>query len=86
MSNTEAKTSKKILTSNFPELNEFPGNVNDYRSLYEFSINNREQFWSTIARKRIEWISEFNEVTTGEFDDPNFALKWFIGGKLNVSG
>jgi hypothetical protein len=31
-------------------------------------------------------MKEFNEVTTGNFRDENFMLKWFLDGKLNVSG
>ena len=58
----------------------------NYESLQKFSIENPNVFWGTLAKTRLEWYEEFNKVTEGNFSDENFRLKWFIGGKLNVSG
>ena len=75
-----------FLTAPLPELSFFPNNLNDYESLHTFSIRNRELFWSHLAKSRLEWFEEFTEITSGKFTDEDFHLKWFIGGKLNVSG
>ena len=77
---------RSFLTASLPELSEFPKRINNPESLYKFSIENRELFWSTIAKRRINWFKEFTQVTSGSFDDENFRLKWFADGKLNVSG
>ena len=77
---------RSFLTANLPELSEFPKNINSHESLYKFSIENRELFWSTIAKRRINWFKEFTQVTSGSFGDEDFRLKWFADGKLNVTG
>ena len=77
---------RSFLTTPFPELNEFPKSIDTYEKLYQFSIENSEKFWSTVARSRIDWIKDFDKVTTGSFSDKEFNLKWFLNGKLNVSG
>ena len=79
-------TRRSFLTANVPELSEFPSTINSHESLYKFSIENRELFWSTIAKRRINWYKEFTQVTSGSFSDEDFRLKWFADGKLNVSG
>ena len=79
--------SDEFLTASFPELaqfNEF--NIKSYEDLHKFSLENNELFWSTLAKSRLEWFQPFTEVKSGNFGDPDFRLKWFIGGKLNVSG
>lgn len=75
-----------FLTANFPELTEFPSSINSYESLHKFSIENADLFWGTLARSRLEWSHPFSKVTSGSFNDKDFNLKWFIDGKLNVSG
>lgn len=71
----------------FPELKDLPDNLDTYEKLHEFSLNNYEQFWSVIARKRLQWYQEFNQVTNlRSFHCEDFYLKWFDGGKLNASG
>jgi hypothetical protein len=77
---------KGFLTAPFPELKSFPKTIQNYKDLHKFSIENDELFWSTLARSRLEWFKEFEIIKTGDFKDENFNLKWFIGGKLNVSG
>jgi acetyl-CoA synthetase len=76
---------RNFLTASFPELKKFPKTINSYESLHQFSVENPKQFWGTIARDRLEWFKDFEQVTTGDFNDSNFNLKWFINGKINVS-
>jgi len=51
-----------------------------YRELYEMSIRNPEEFWSTIAED-LEWFEKWNKVLIWKYP---FA-QWFVGGKINVS-
>ncbi len=54
--------------------------VKDYESLYNYSIQNREQFWSDEAQ-RLEWFEPWTSV----FDysrKPFFS--WFKDGKINI--
>ncbi len=51
-----------------------------YKSLYNASIKDPEQFWSKIANELI-WFKKWNKVL--EWKLP--FSKWFIGGKINVS-
>jgi acetyl-CoA synthetase len=76
---------RSFLTANLPELSSFPKAINNYESLHKFSIENKDVFWGTLAKSRLEWYEDFKKVTEGNFSDENFHLKWFLGGKLNVS-
>jgi hypothetical protein len=79
--------SDEFLTAKFPELKEFSEyNIKSYEDLYKFSIEHNELFWSTLAKSRLDWYELFTQVRSGDFTDENFSLKWFLGGKLNVSG
>ena len=75
-----------FLTAKLPELSSFPKTILNYESLHKFSIENQEAFWGTLGKSRLEWFEVFKKVTDGKFTDENFNLKWFIDGKLNVSG
>ncbi len=76
---------RSFLTASFKELDQFPSTINDYKSLHKFSIEEPERFWSTLAKSRLQWYQDFEQVTSGKFTDEKFNLKWFINGKLNVS-
>ena len=54
-----------------------------YKSLYQNSIQNNEGFWAEIA-KRLDWFKPWQKVKEVSFQKP-VSIKWFIGGKLNVS-
>ena len=51
---------------------------------YQESLENPCRFWEDLARQRIRWMKEFDTVR--EVDMTTGSIKWFIGGKLNVSG
>lgn len=53
---------------------------NQYRSVYEFSVADRERFWSGEARE-LHWFNLWKEVKQGKA----FNSKWFVGGKTNLS-
>ena len=76
---------RRFLNAPFKELDSFPKTIDSYESLHKFSIQEPDKFWGTVARSRLEWFKDFKQVTQGDFNDPDFKLKWFIDGKMNVS-
>ena len=62
------------------------GNIDNqtYKRLYSQSIDNPEVFWTEQAQ-RLDWIKPWNKVKATSFDRSNISIKWFDGGKLNVS-
>lgn len=66
-----------------PEAAGFEG-VLDRAGLQEFSVSNSESFWAAVARHRLSWISPFHTVQDCALS--RGEIKWFEGGKLNVSG
>uniref|UniRef100_UPI0037E7ED1D acetyl-coenzyme A synthetase 2-like, mitochondrial n=1 Tax=Semicossyphus pulcher TaxID=241346 RepID=UPI0037E7ED1D len=65
-----------------PEAAGFDG-VSDYAALQDFSVTSSESFWAAVARQRLSWIRPFNAVQ--DCDLSRGKIKWFEGGKLNVS-
>jgi acetoacetyl-CoA synthetase len=64
--------------------NRFGLDVNQYQDLYEWSINNREDFWASIwdfgdiiSSKPYERVLEDSETMIG--------AKWFLGARLNFA-
>jgi acetyl-CoA synthetase len=51
--------------------------------MYERSVTDPEGFWGEVA-KRIDWFEPFTSVKSGDFTG-DIQIKWFEGGKLNVS-
>lgn len=56
----------------------------EHQALYEESLSNPEGFWGDLARRRLKWFKEFDQVMDCDMDKGEF--KWFIGGEINVSG
>jgi acetyl-CoA synthetase len=54
----------------------------DYNSQYKKSIEDPEQFWSDIASE-FTWRKKWDKVLEWDFNKPE--VKWFIGGKLNIT-
>lgn len=54
-----------------------------YESLYTESIQNPEAFWEKQA-SRLTWFKKWSEVKRTTFDG-DVSIRWFDGGKLNVS-
>ncbi len=66
-----------------PEAAGFHG-VSDRAALQEFSVSSSESIWAAAARHRLSWIRPFRAVL--DCDLSRGKIKWFEGGKLNVSG
>jgi len=54
-----------------------------YLSDYQESLQNPESFWGQIAA-RLDWVSPWTNVTNCRLRPP-VKIRWFEGGKLNVS-
>ncbi len=91
-----------FLTTPIPEVTQMDPNIKSYKDLYNFSIEKPEIFWkavsgryihffyihkfiiiSTIITGRLDWHQNFTQTIQGDFKS---GVKWFVGGKLNVSG
>jgi len=56
--------------------------VDDYKKMYQRSIDDPEGFWSEQAED-LDWYKKWDKVWEWSFTKPE--IKWFMGGKLNVS-
>ena len=56
----------------------------EYDALYKRSVEDPEGFWAEQAGI-VDWIRPFDEGKVLEYDFSKPSIKWYIGGKLNVS-
>lgn len=56
--------------------------LEEYQEVYNDSINNPEKFWEGIA-DTFTWNKKWGKVLEWDFKKPD--IKWFIGGKLNIT-
>ena len=54
-----------------------------YNSMYQRSIADPEGFWADQASAFLSWQKPWQYVS--EADIPTGDVRWFVGGKLNVS-
>ncbi|MCF6281889.1 MAG: acetate--CoA ligase [Candidatus Polarisedimenticolaceae bacterium] len=54
-----------------------------YEAMYRQSIDNPDAFWAEQADQFITWYKKWDKVS--EWDFNTATIKWFEGGKLNVS-
>ncbi|HUT76310.1 MAG TPA: acetate--CoA ligase, partial [Polyangia bacterium] len=54
-----------------------------YQELYDRSVKDPEGFWGEMAEKRLHWFKKWDKVLDYDFHKP--YIKWFTGGKLNLS-
>ena len=54
-----------------------------YKTLYQRSIKEPEAFWAEQADQFLRWSKRWNTVM--DYDYPTGYIRWFEGGKLNVS-
>ena len=56
----------------------------EYDALYAASVHDPERFWSEQA-ETLTWIAPFKKVKDCSFLAEDLHVRWFAGGKLNVS-
>ncbi len=54
----------------------------DYQKAYKQSVETPESFWAEIAEDFV-WRKKWSNVLEWDFNKPE--VKWFIGGKLNIT-
>jgi len=56
----------------------------EYKRLYDRSVNDPEGFWGDMAKELLDWYStDWEKVENYDFE--NAKIEYFKGGKLNVS-
>ena len=58
-------------------------NKEQYQEMYTRSINEPDTFWAEQAKQNLDWFEPFERVSNYDFHTAD--IKWFEGGKLNVS-
>lgn len=54
----------------------------EYQKMYNFSMENYEEFWASQARENLTFFEDFHTT----LDETNYPfVKWFDGGKVNIS-
>jgi acetyl-CoA synthetase len=57
--------------------------MEEYEDLYKRSIEQPEEFWADMAEEMLHWEKKWDTVLDYDFEKP--YIKWFAGGKLNVT-
>ncbi|MBN1534384.1 MAG: acetate--CoA ligase [Spirochaetes bacterium] len=59
----------------------------EYEKMWKESLADPEKFWSKIAEEYVTWFKKWDKVEDWKYADnmKDFQIKWFTGGKLNVS-
>src|SRR5574340_45221 len=57
--------------------------MKEYEDIYKKSVEDPESFWAEMAEKNLTWFKKWDKVLEYNFEKPE--IKWFKGGKLNVS-
>ena len=53
--------------------------------MYQRSVDDPEGFWGEYAEQFLTWSKPWDQVMDYSFDTSDLHIKWFVGGKLNVS-
>ncbi|GBE52342.1 acetyl-coenzyme A synthetase [bacterium BMS3Bbin14] len=57
--------------------------MDQYRQEYRYSMDDPEGFWAERAEELITWDKKWDKVLEWDFRKPE--IKWFQGGRLNIS-
>lgn len=57
--------------------------MEEYEELYRRSVDDPEGFWADMAASTLHWHKKWDTVLEYDFEKP--YVKWFEGGKLNVT-
>ena len=76
----------ELLVYPVPDAVSQSANIDDatYERLYQQSLDDPESFWTEQAH-RLDWIKPWQTVKETSFERDNVSIKWFRGGRLNVS-
>ena len=62
-------------------INPYIKDINEFKKLYNESIENPKEFFEALAKENISWLKDFEEVHNNDFS----STRWFSGGQTNVS-
>jgi acetyl-CoA synthetase len=57
--------------------------MEQYQEMYRRSLDDSDAFWAEQAEQRLDWFKKWDFVQNHDF--ANAKIRWFEGGKLNVS-
>jgi len=88
-----AKETKQNITSLMTEQRKFPvpesfrakahiSSMEQYEEMYKRSLDDPDGFWAEQA-ETLDWYKKWDKVYS--FDSDKIEIKWFDGGKINVS-
>jgi len=73
----------------YPVPAEFAAQANitedEYQKMYRQSLDDPDTFWAEQAEQYLTWSKPWDKVQQWSFDEKDLDIKWFLGGKLNVS-
>ena len=86
-----AKENIEVLSTErrtFPPSKEFSKrahikSMKEYEQIYRKSVDDPEKLWGEMAEKNLTWFKKWDKVLEYDFYKPQ--IKWFSGGKLNVT-
>ena len=55
----------------------------DYKRVYDESVNHPEKFWEGLAKNNFKWQKYWDSVLNWDFQKPE--INWFEGAKLNIT-
>jgi acetyl-CoA synthetase len=56
-----------------------------YKEMYRRSLDDPDGFWAEQAEKFLTWSGKWDRVSDWSFATDDLHIKWFEGGKLNVT-
>ena len=62
-------------------INPYIKDIDEFKKLYNESIENPKEFFEVLAKENISWLKDFEEVHNDGFS----STRWFSGGQTNVS-
>ena len=60
-------------------------NAEQYKEMYQRSIDDPDGFWAEQANKYVSWFKPWDTVSDWSFDKEDLHIEWFKNAKLNVS-
>ena len=73
----------------YPVPTNFAANANitaaDYKTMYQHSIDDPDAFWAEQAEQFLDWSKPWDKVSDVSFDAKDLHIRWFEGGKLNLT-
>ncbi len=56
-----------------------------YEQMYQRSLDDPDGFWAEQAEEFLDWYKPWDKVSDCSYSKDDLHIKWFEGGKLNVS-